>query len=189
VPRAGRHETGSKNGGEPVRIDLAATPVRDSQTVTPDGKRIAQAIEGVRLRQAVTHTDERGSLCEVYDPRWGFTEEPLVYVYTVTIPPGRKRGWVVHVEQDDRMFISRGSAKVVLYDARESSPTHGLLQEIFSGEFVRTLLRIPAGVVHGVVNIGQTDVEFVNMPTRPYAHEHPDKYRLAEDSPAIPYEL
>src|SRR3954453_20213025 len=177
----------SNGGGKPFQI--AGQAVRDPQTVTPEGKRIAEEIEGVRIRQAVTHTDERGSLCEVYDARWGFTDEPVVYVYTVCIPPGQKRGWVVHADQDDRMFISAGAVKVVLYDARPESPTFQLVQEIFSGDFERTLLRIPAGVFHGVVNIGQTDVEFVNMPTRPYLHERPDKYRLAADTDAIPYSL
>jgi dTDP-4-dehydrorhamnose 3,5-epimerase len=125
----------------------------------------------------------------MYDMRWGFADEPLVYVYTVAIPPGQKRGWVVHARQDDRLFISRGAVKVVLYDARPASPTFQVLQEVFSGEFDRTLLRIPAGVFHGVVNLGATDAEFVNMPTRPYIHEQPDKHRLAADTDAIPYTL
>lgn len=179
--------TVSSNGGKP--FDVAAEPVRDVQTVTPGGERIGASIDGVRVRRAVTQTDERGSLCEIYDERWGFTEEPVVYVYTVLIPPGQKRGWVVHSDQDDRLFISRGSLKVVLYDARPASPTHRRVQEIFSGEYDRTLLRIPAGVFHGVVNIGTVDVEFVNMPTRPYLHERPDKYRLPADTDAIPYVL
>lgn len=170
-------------------FEIADAPIRDSQTVTPEGRKLTTAIEGVRIRQAVTHTDERGSLCEIYDERWGFSEEPVVYVYTVKIPPGQKRGWVVHAAQDDRLFISRGSVKIVLYDARPDSPTFELIQEIFSGEFERTLIRIPAGVFHGVVNIGQVDVEFVNMPTRPYFHEQPDKYRLPDASDAIPYDL
>jgi dTDP-4-dehydrorhamnose 3,5-epimerase len=177
----------SPNGAKPFAID--APLVRDSQTVTPDGKRLAEEIDGVRIRQAVTHTDERGSLCEIYDERWGFTEEPVVYVYTVNIPPGQKRGWVVHADQDDRLFMSRGAVKVVLYDARPESPTFQRVQEIYSGEFERTLLRIPAGVFHGVVNIGHMDVEFVNMPTRPYLHERPDKYRLPDHTDAIPYSL
>jgi dTDP-4-dehydrorhamnose 3,5-epimerase len=179
--------TETTNGSKPFEVGEPA--VRDTQTVTPEGKRLTKAIDGVRIRQAVTHTDERGSLCEAYDLRWGFTDEPLVYVYTVQIPPGQKRGWVVHAEQDDRIFISKGAVKVVLYDARPASPTFRLVQEIYSGEFERTLLRIPAGVFHAVVNIGQADVEFVNMPTRPYLHERPDKYRLPDDSDAIPYDL
>jgi dTDP-4-dehydrorhamnose 3,5-epimerase len=182
-----RLTTENANGSQP--FEVAESAVRDGQTVTPEGKRLSRAIDGVRIRGAVTQTDERGSLCEVYDLRWGFTDEPLVYVYTVTIPPGQKRGWVVHAEQDDRMFISRGAVKVVLYDARPESPTFQLVQVIFSGEYDRTLLRIPAGVFHGVVNIGQSVVEFVNMPSRPYIHEQPDKYRLDDDTDAIPYTL
>ena len=96
---------------------------------------------------------------------------------------------MVHSDQDDRLFFSRGVVKLALYDARPGSSTFKLVQVIYSGEFERTLVRIPAGVFHGVVNIGQTDVEFVNMPTRPYLHESPDKYRLPEDTDAIPYSL
>src|SRR5205807_406338 len=84
---------------------------------------------------------------------------------------------------------SNGAAKVVLYDARRSSPTKGLVQELFLGEVNRGLLLIPAGVFHAVVNIGQVPARFVNMPTRPYRHERPDKYRLTHDTVHIPYEL
>lgn len=177
------------NGRAPVEIDIATSPSPDRQTVTPDGERLNEAIDGVRVREAVTHEDDRGSLCEVYNPAWDFTDEPLVYVYTVTIRPGQRKGWVVHLEQDDRLFFSRGAAKAVLYDARPTSPTHKLIQEVVFGDFSRGLLRIPAGVFHAVVNIGSVDAEFVNMPTRPYRHENPDKLRLATDTDAIPYEF
>ena len=38
-----------------------------------------------------------------------------------------------------------------------------------------------------VKNIGNTDAYFVNMPTRPYSHEDPDKYRLPLRNDRIPY--
>ena len=172
-----------------VEIDAALPTVPEEQTVTPEGERLERFIDGVQLRKAVTHSDERGTLTEVYDPAWGFTEDPLVYVYQATIHPGQKKGWVVHLEQDDRLFFSNGAAKIVLYDARPSSPTHGLIQEVFLGEVNRGLLRIPAGVVHAVVNIGPSELRFVNMPSRPYRHEQPDKRRVLADTGSIPYEL
>src|ERR671933_41728 len=102
----------------PVDIDIADLGVAEPQTVTPAGERLDRFIDGVRLRQAITHSDERGSVTEIYDPAWGFSEEPVVYVYEARIHPGQKKGWVVHFEQDDRLFFSSGSAKIVLYDAR-----------------------------------------------------------------------
>ncbi|MEA2353803.1 MAG: dTDP-4-dehydrorhamnose 3,5-epimerase, partial [Thermoleophilaceae bacterium] len=85
--------------------------------------------------------------------------------------------------------FGQGAAKVVLYDARPSSPTHGLVQEVFLGDVNRGLLRIPAGVVHAVVNVGPTELRYVNMPTQPYRHERPDKQRLPADTSSVPYDL
>jgi dTDP-4-dehydrorhamnose 3,5-epimerase len=173
----------------PVEIDPAIPAVPEKQSVTPEGDRLDHFIDGVKVRPAITHSDERGSLTEIFDPAWGFTDEPLVYVYQATIHPGQKKGWIVHHEQDDRLFFGVGAAKIVLYDARPSSPTHGLVQEVFLGEVNRGLLRIPAGVVHGVVNVGPSELRFVNMPTKPYRYERPDKRRIPADTSSIPYEL
>ena len=110
----------------PIEIDIVRPGSPEPQTVTPEGERIAEFIDGVQLRPAITHSDERGSLTEVYDPAWDVTDDPLVYVYESRIHPGQKKGWIVHFEQDDRLFFSVGSAKVVMYDARTASPTRGL---------------------------------------------------------------
>ena len=151
---------------------------KDTQTVTRDGERVQEAIHGVLVRHAVTHADERGALTEVYDERWEFTVEPVSYVYSSTIRPGQVRGWVVHLEQDDRLFFVKGTAKLALYDAREGSQTFGLANLYFLGDHDRALVRIPAGVVHGVKNVGDDEVVFLNLPTEPYAHDDPDKYRF-----------
>ncbi|MFL5781589.1 MAG: dTDP-4-dehydrorhamnose 3,5-epimerase family protein [Thermoleophilaceae bacterium] len=172
-----------------IEIDIAHSGTPDSQTVTADGRRLDRFVDGVVLRPAVTQSDERGNLTEIFDPAWDFADEPLVYVYESRIHPGQKKGWIVHFEQDDRLYFSVGSAKVVLYDARTQSPTHGLVQELFLGSANRGLLRIPAGVVHAVVNVGPDEVMFVNMPTQPYRRERPDKLRFPQDTDAIPYRL
>ena len=51
----------------------------------------------------------------------------------------------------------------------------------------RALLVIPRGVYHAVRNIGVTDAIFVNMPTRPYEHGDPDKFRLPLKNSLIPF--
>jgi dTDP-4-dehydrorhamnose 3,5-epimerase len=145
----------SRHGG--VELDIAVTPLADVPTVTPEGDRLAPRIEGVLLRAATVHSDERGSLTEILNPAWRFTEEPIVYVYQATIRPGQKKGWVVHREQDDRLFFDDGTAKVVLYDARAASPTKGMINELFLGSANWALLRVPAGVFHAVVNVGASE--------------------------------
>jgi dTDP-4-dehydrorhamnose 3,5-epimerase len=174
---------------EPPLIDPAIRPVEDAPTVTADGARIGQRIDGVRVRPAVVHSDARGALTEIYNPAWDPNDDPIVYVYQSTIRPGQKKGWVVHYEQDDRLFFDNGTVKVALYDARPASPTHGLVDEHFFGDANRALVRIPAGVFHGLANVGTGDVRFVNLPTKAYRHDRPDKARLPADTDEIPYRL
>jgi dTDP-4-dehydrorhamnose 3,5-epimerase len=162
-------------------------PERDRQTVNPDGTRIATLIDGVRHRAAVTQEDDRGTVTEILSVGWDFDAAPIGYAYQTTIRPRKIKGWVVHREQDDRLFFSTGSVRVVLYDAREDSPTYGTINELYFSPHNRGLLRIPRGVYHAIQNIGETDALFINLPTQPYRHEHPDKYRLPLDTDLIPY--
>ena len=160
---------------------------RDEQHVTPEGKPVGDRIEGVELRPAVTHHDERGELSEAYNPAWGVHPDPLVYVYLTTIRPGRIKGWVMHDLQDDRVFVMFGIVKIVLFDARGGSPTKGMINEFHVGERNRGLLVVPRGVYHAFQNVGLVDAAFINMPTRPYDHQNPDKTRLPIDTDQIPY--
>lgn len=166
---------------------MTAAAKKDGQTVTPEGKPTKPMIDGVRIRWATTHPDDRGSVCEIFNPAWGFHEAPLVYVYTAMIRPNKIKGWVVHREQDDRLFVSQGTLRFVLYDDRKDSPTHKMLNEIFIGEQSRALIIIPAGVYHALQNVGRTDAVFVNVPTKAYNHANPDKYRLPIHNDLIPY--
>lgn len=162
-------------------------PIRDKQTVTPKGERITQPLDGVKLRWSNTIPDERGELCEILDMRWGFSNHDIPYVYMAMSRPNVIKGWVVHYHQYDRLFVVSGSAKIVLYDAREQSPTYGQINEHYITERNRGLLSIPEGVFHAVQNIGNQDLYFINMPSQPYNHENPDKYRLPINDPSIPY--
>jgi len=160
---------------------------RDQQTVTPEGKSIATLIEGVVLRPAITLPDARGEICEIYNPAWGFTDDPVVYVYQATVRPGRIKGWVYHEHQDDRIFVSFGTLKIVLFDLRDGSPTEGLINELCLSERNRGLLKIPPLVAHAIQNIGNSEAVFINLPSKPYSHLNPDKCRIPLDSQQIPY--
>jgi dTDP-4-dehydrorhamnose 3,5-epimerase len=165
----------------------ARKPTRDKQTVTPDGASTNALISGVVIRHAIPQPDERGEICEIYSPSWGIMDAPLVYVYQSSIRPGRVKGWVVHYEQDDRLFFSSGIARIGLFDARKDSPTHKRLNVFTISERNRALVVIPRGVFHGIQNVGECDAVFVNMPTRPYNHVKPDKYRLPLKNDLIPF--
>lgn len=161
--------------------------IDDVPTVRADGTRIEQLIDGVVVRPALTHIDDRGEMTELFNPDWEFSDEPLAYAYFVTAYPGSIRGWVMHRRQSDRLSFLIGSFRVVLWDARETSPTAGLVNELFFGDRRRAHLKIPPGVFHAVQNIGTADGSFVNHPTVPYNHNDPDKARMALDSDLVPY--
>jgi dTDP-4-dehydrorhamnose 3,5-epimerase len=170
------------------RPDPGATaPVPDRQTVTAAGDPIDRLIDGMSVRDIVTHTDERGTLFELFDSRWGWHDEPLVYSYVSTIRPGVIKGWALHHHHEDRYALLFGEMELVCFDAREDSPTHGLVSKLVLSEHRRRLVSIPTGVWHADRNIGARDVVIVNFPTLPYDHGAPDKERLPIGTPLIPY--
>ena len=165
-------------------------PIQDEQTVTVTGDYVRKMIDGVDIRRAKTIPDDRGSICEIFNPAWGFGPDyPLVYVYQVTVRPGKIKGWVVHYTYDDRLFHSQGDVRWVMYDAREDSPTYQMVNEVYLTEYDRSLITIPRGVVHAVQNIGHETALFVSMPTKPYDHANPDKHRIPIGSDEIPYQF
>jgi dTDP-4-dehydrorhamnose 3,5-epimerase len=168
-------------------MDIRETPVKDQPTVTPDGESLKPLIVGVKVRYQRSIEDARGEVTEVYRSSWGVTDDPLVYVYQASIRPGVTKGWVVHERQDDRMFHLMGTNHWALYDDRPDSATRGMLNQFVFSEKNRALLVIPRGVYHAVRNIGVTDSIFVNMPTRPYEHDDPDKLRLPLKNSLIPF--
>lgn len=160
---------------------------KDQQSITQEGKLTQELIEGVKIRMAKTITDDRGTVCEIFNPAWDFHPDPLVFIYQVTIRPGKIKGWVKHTTYDDRSFISKGTIKVVLFDDREDSPTYKKLTVHYFDDHNRGLIIIPKGVIHALQNVGSEDAYFYNMPTKAYNHADPDKYRYPLDSAKIPY--
>lgn len=162
---------------------------KDVQTVTAAGERIAPIIEGVSVRYAITQPDERGSITEVFDPRWAISTDPMVYLYEFTIRPSTIKGWIKHFDQTDRVFLQRGAVRFVLYDDRPDSPTYQMINQFTLTEQNRGMLLYPAGVFHALENVGSTDAVLLNMPTRPYNHQDPDKYRIPLVNDLIPFKF
>jgi dTDP-4-dehydrorhamnose 3,5-epimerase len=166
---------------------MSSSPKQDVQTVTPDGVSIERPIDGVRIRPLVTHTDDRGTVMEMYDPRWDWHPDPVVFTYMFTIRPGVVKGWGMHKRHEDRYCLLFGELEVVLYDDRPTSPTYKQLRKVYLSHVQRQLISIPSGVWHADHNIGHIDAVVVNFPTIQYDHSSPDKFRLPLDTDAIPY--
>jgi dTDP-4-dehydrorhamnose 3,5-epimerase len=159
---------------------------RDVPTVDASGRRLDSLPDGVLLRDLVTHTDERGTVCELIDARWNVTRDDIVFAYLFTIRPGMAKGWGMHREHEDRYAFLAGELEIALYDGREDGPTAGTASRLFLSGLHRQMLVIPRGVWHAERNVGLVDVQVVNFPTIAYDHAHPDKYRLALDTDELP---
>jgi len=146
-----------------------------------------KSIDGVIIRTLRVIPDERGWLMEILrcdDPQ--FIQFGQVYLSTVY--PGVVKAWHYHKKQTDNFTCVKGMMKVVLYDARERSPTYRQLMELFIGEKDPALIMVPPGVCHGFKSIGTETAFFINTPTLPYDHTNPDEYRLPPDTSEISYD-
>ena len=131
--------------------------------------------------------DPRGSVIELYDLRWKWHDEPLVFAYSFTIRPGIVKGWNLHREHEDRYTLLQGEMELVLFDPRPDSSTCGEVCRLVLSEHNRCLVNIPRNVWHADHNIGSKDVVVVNFPTIPYDHRNPDKFRLPIGTELIPH--
>ena len=166
---------------------LYEASLQDQETVTPQGESVKTLPAGVVLRPLIVHPDDRGEVMEMFDPRWDWHPDPIVFTYYFTIRPGWAKGWGMHRIHEDRYCLLRGEARLVLFDAREDSPTHDMISEIFMSEKRPCIINIPAGIWHADENIGPSDILVVNFPTIQYNHADPDKYRLPLHTDLIPY--
>ena len=144
-------------------------------------------IDGVVTRKLRLIPDERGYLMEMLRSDWPEFEK-FGQVYVTAVYPGVVKGWHYHRKQDDHFICVSGMAKVVLYDAREGSPTYGTINEFFIGDRNPMLVKIPKGVYHGFKGIGESLTLIVNVPTELYNYEEPDEYRLPPHTTEIPYD-
>jgi dTDP-4-dehydrorhamnose 3,5-epimerase len=160
--------------------DLEVTPEapKDVPHRAPDGSLTDLGLEGVVLHRPPRHIDHRGSLVETINFSHPFWFEPVVHGEWVTIAPGRIKGWGMHKESVDRYVLGQGVQRVVLFDGRVGSPSHGRIAQFYFGTEAPGWLRIPTGVWHANQNYGDVETHFLNFPTEPHDYADPDKYRI-----------
>ena len=146
-----------------------------------------ELIDGVAARRAKVIGDERGRLGEIMraDDPWF---EKFGQVYVTTTYPGVVKAWHYHKKQTDHFYVIKGMIKIALYDERKDSPTFGMVNELYLGEHCPGLLRIPPGVQHGWMCVGQTEAYIVNVVSEMYNYTEPDEFRTHPHDNNIPYD-
>lgn len=143
-------------------------------------------IEGVVIKELVTHPDERGFFRELIRDTDPFFTEGFAQLSHSLMHPGVSKAWHIHKTQIDWWYVPVGVLKVALYDTRPDSPTKGVLQELFMGdEHGYSILKIPPGVAHGCKAIGGT-AHLIYITSNIYNQD--EEGRIPYDDPEIGYD-
>ena len=160
---------------------------KDRQTITPRWVPSAQTlIDGVEVHEVLNVPKSNGYLTEIFRAEW-LGNPAIDQVFQVVLEPGALSAWHTHAVTTDRLFVSSGIVRIALYDGREGSPTHGLVNEFRFGTIRPALLVVPPRVWHGVENIGSSHAFVLNIVDRAYDYEDPDHWRVPADSDQIPF--
>ena len=144
-------------------------------------------IHDVAIKHLVTHSDDRGYFREVLREddnllrRFGQSAVTKSY-------PSVIKAFHWHRKQDDLWYFVDGMARVVLYDRRPDSPSHGRTQVIFAGEDNPVLILIPAGIAHGYQVLGNKPAILFYHVTHCYDPSDPDEQRIPYDDPNIGFD-
>ena len=143
-------------------------------------------IEGVVLKELVTHTDDRGFFREIiratddaFVEGFGQWSHSLMF-------DGVIKAWHYHRIQTDWWYVATGVLRVGLCDLREGSPTFRQTMDFYMGDLQPAkAIKVPPGIAHGCKTI-QGPVNLFYFTSHVYDPE--DEIRLPYDDPQIEFD-
>ncbi len=142
-------------------------------------------IEGVLITPLRQIFDERGKVMHM------LREDSSVFsrfgeIYFSCTYPGAVKAWHQHKRMTLNYAVIHGEIKFVLYDDRESSPTRGVLQELFISPENYFLVTVPPLIWNGFKGVGSQTAIVANCATLPHSAE--EIMRRPPTDPSIPYD-
>lgn len=141
-------------------------------------------IEGLKITPLKQILDERGKIMHMLR----CTDSDFVSfgeIYFSCVYPGVIKGWHLHKKMILNYAVPYGKIKLVLYDERQDSPTHGKIQEIFLSPDNYCLVTIPPFVWNGFKGVGTETAIVANCSSIP--HDPNEIIRMDPFDPSIPY--
>jgi dTDP-4-dehydrorhamnose 3,5-epimerase len=145
-------------------------------------------IEGVEKVTLQYHCDDGGAFCELYRLENGVLaglRDPfsVAQVSFSIMQPSVIKAYHIHYHQDDLWFVPPSQMVLVnLHDLRKDSPSYDTHMRLVLGGCTAELLRIPAGVAHGVGNPYDMAAMLFYATTAQFDASNPDEHRLAWDT-------
>jgi dTDP-4-dehydrorhamnose 3,5-epimerase len=143
-------------------------------------------IEGVRIVTPSVHGDERGCFVETYRRQWFPEGREMIQGNRADRTAGCVVGLHYHLHQADYWYVPFGTARVVLHDLREGSPTDGAtlvldLGARADGTHDHRGVYIPPGIAHGFASLSDMTITYLVD-----GYYNPDdELGVAWDDPAI----
>ncbi|MDD5240755.1 MAG: dTDP-4-dehydrorhamnose 3,5-epimerase family protein [Sulfuricella sp.] len=106
-------------------------------------------------------------------------------VYFSVVKQGVVKAWKRHHRMVQNFVVPMGEIKLVIYDDRSNSDTHGVVQEIVAGIEHYGLVQIPPMLWYGFKGVAAGDSMIANCASIP--HDPDEVERVDECSPVIPY--
>jgi len=142
-------------------------------------------IEGVEIIKLKQISDERGKIMHMLRCDDKHFEE-FGEIYFSIVYPGIVKGWHKHKKMILNYAVPFGMIKLVLFDDRQGSSTHGEIHEIFTGEDNYCLIKIPPLIWNGFKGTGSKNSIVANCASLP--HDTQEIIRLNPFDNNIPYD-
>jgi len=143
-------------------------------------------IDGVVIKELITHTDERGFFREIIRATDNSFQDEFGQLSHSLVHPGVIKAWHAHKIQGQWNYIVCGLIKATLHDFRPDSPTFRETMEFLAGDNQPArVYYFPPGVLHGYKCIrGPMHIVYVTSGT----YDLSDEVRIPQDSPEIGYD-
>ena len=143
-------------------------------------------IEGVIVQPLMQIADNRGSVLHMMR-RDSKLFKQFGEVYFSEIHSGKIKGWKRHKKQTQNLAVPLNNIRLVIYDNRPSSSTHGNIVEYQLGrpDHYR-LVHIPPMLWYGFQAFGEETALIVNCADQ--LHDSEETELLSADSNEIPYQ-
>jgi dTDP-4-dehydrorhamnose 3,5-epimerase len=151
-----------------------------------DPMKEANKVEGVILQQLKQIADDRGAVLHMLR-----SDSPLFEkfgeVYFSEINPTIIKAWKLHTKLTQNISVPTGKIRLVIYDNRPSSSTHGNIAEYKIGRHDNyCLVHIPPMLWYGFQSL-DTQTSLIANCTN-LAHDPSEAQSMPSDSDKIPYQ-
>jgi dTDP-4-dehydrorhamnose 3,5-epimerase len=125
--------------------------------------------------------DPRGVFAEIYREEWSSEGGPALQWNFIRSNAGVMRGVRVHPRHDDHLVLLDGRLEVGLRDLRRSCPTFGATALVELRGSTLSLLKVPAGVAHGLY-VAEPSLFLIGVSRY---HDPADDIPIRWDDPAL----